>query len=526
MDRNNYAKIALSVVPRILSAMDRSEISDTFGCIDKPYWHYKISDFPSARCQEPILTLAILHENKFRNNIYFKNPMAKLWADAGLEFLSHIQNKDGSFNEWYPNERSFCATAFCTYSASETFRILGYRQTDYNSILNMLEKAGLWLGKNEENVSNQQAGAIAALYNIYKITGERKFKRYAEDKLTNIHKSQSKEGWIPEYGGADPSYLTVTIDFLGKYYKESNNNKTLEIVAPALKFLKYFLHTDGSIGGGYGSRNSEIKLPHGLEIFSKLNENARFLADGVHEKIMDTIHPGIMDDRYAFIYHVSYLQAFLEHKKSTPPSMPSKSKPDRLFDESGLFVRNQEYNIVINLKKGGVYKLHGNDRTFNDYGIIIVSGDKLLTTNWNNSSKYRKKENEIIVTGAFKDINTGKVLSPEKNILFRFFLLTGGRIQTATSWLKEVLRNKLITEAKDSQILYKRHFLLEDKKIIVTDEVQIKDEIKIDGIYLPSYFSSFYSPTSAFFDKCSLKTKDSIDIKELIDGPIKREFVF
>ena len=48
-----------------------------------------------------------------------------------------------------------------------------------------------------------------------------------------------------------------------------------------------------------------------LEIFSKLNENARFLADGVHEKIMDTIHPGIMDDRYAFIYHVSYLQARL-----------------------------------------------------------------------------------------------------------------------------------------------------------------------------------------------------------------------
>ncbi|MDP6527677.1 MAG: hypothetical protein QF858_02250, partial [Candidatus Pacebacteria bacterium] len=183
------------------------------------------------------------------------------------------------------------------------------------------------------------------------------------------------------------------------------------------------------------------------------------------------------------------------------------------------------YYVVINLKKGGVFRLYGNGRIFNDSGIIATTGDKILTTNCNDSSNYRRQGNEILVEGCFKEITSIKRLSPQRNILLRGFLLTMGGSPAITSRAKEFFRKKLILEAKDSRVLHKRRFLLDDSKVTVIDEVRLPEDLEIDAFYFPSQFSSSYSPTSAFFDQYSLIAGEVDDAEELREGPVRREFI-
>ena len=45
---NVFTEKGLEVAERILGLIDRDENSDTFGCSDRNYWHYRVTDFPSC----------------------------------------------------------------------------------------------------------------------------------------------------------------------------------------------------------------------------------------------------------------------------------------------------------------------------------------------------------------------------------------------------------------------------------------------------------------------------------------------
>ena len=46
------------------------------------------------------------------------------WAEATVYYWAKIQLKDGSFNEYYPNEHGFPPTAFSLYSSCEIYKRL------------------------------------------------------------------------------------------------------------------------------------------------------------------------------------------------------------------------------------------------------------------------------------------------------------------------------------------------------------------------------------------------------------------
>lgn len=522
MSRSAYAEIVLSLMSRILSSTDRNRLSDTYGCIDKAYWFYKTTDFPCARFQEPALTFSLLYKNKFDDNIYFGNKRIRDYVIAGMAYLAKIQNSNGSFDEWYPNEHSFCATTFSTYSASEAYKILSKEIIEKDELIEMFEKAGEWLLKHNEEISNQQAGAIATLYNLYQITGMEKFGKGCKEKLSVLREKQSNEGWFPEYGGPDLGYLTVTIDFLGKYYKESKDKNVIEIVNPALNFLKYFIHLDGSLGGAHGSRNTEFKLPHGFEIFSEVNENAKFIADSIANNIKATVNPSMMDDRYAFLYHISYLQAYLDYKPYDEEKI--KLNEMKTFNDSGLFVYNKEYYMIVNMKKGGVFRIFdGKRHVYDDAGFSGKLGDKIVTSHWNDSSRYKIKDNKIIITGNFKQVSSKKNLTPLKNVLLRTFLLTAGRSEKIALFLKRKLREELILQAKDIPIEYTRIIEMHEDKVRIVDELRNQKGLQLDNLFIAKKFQPSYVPTSCFFQYPDLASEDSKDYAKDLKKELKIE---
>jgi len=486
--REKYAEIVLSIVPRILSSIDDNLLSDTYGCVDKAYWFYKTKDFPCSRLQEAGLTLALLYFNKFKGNIYYNQPRIKELAIAALDYTIKIQHKDGSFDEWYPNEHSFCATAFVTYSMSEVCLQLGIKEAKY---LHHFEKGVSFLMKTKEDVANQQAGSLIAIYNLYLLTNNKKFINYSKRKLAILSKLQSEEGWFAEYGSADIGYLTVTLDCLGKYYSRSKDLQAFDMAKKALDFLKYFIHPDGSLGGVYGSRGAEFKFPHGLEIFSRYNEDAAYLAKRIYDSIDDTLNPAMMDDRYALVYNVSYLQACI-----TPGIFKDRMQKDKikLFKHSGLYiVDSKDYYFVCNLNKGGVYTIFRNGIRKDDSGIFVRQNGRLLTSQWQNSSRYMIEDNKIFIKGYLHEMFPIQRLSPMKNAVFRLFLSTIGRNAMIAQNFKTILRKLLILKSNKTSYRFERKIYL-DKFIKVID-MDFKGKI-----ISSSNIKTNYVPTSRFWN--------------------------
>ena len=173
-----YSNKALSQIPRLLSLLDRNQFSPTYGCFHRDYWLYKTSDFADAVRQFGVLALALVYKYDFPGNIYKGQPKIRDWAIAGLNFWTHIQHKDGSFDEFYPNERGWVGpTAFTTYSAIESFKLLN-KEIDKNTanrIIDAIRHAANFIsqGQSEQDfLANHHAMACLAVWKAYELLGK------------------------------------------------------------------------------------------------------------------------------------------------------------------------------------------------------------------------------------------------------------------------------------------------------------------------------------------------------------------
>jgi hypothetical protein len=502
--RELYSKVVIEEVPRLLSLLDRDEESITYGCFDRWYWQYKVIDFPCARFQEACLTLSLLYKNEYPGNLYRHNKKIRDWAFASMEFWSKIQNRDGSFNEAYPNEHSFVATAFSTYAISESLILLEGRK-EYNEVFEGLIKAADWLTRNDEILAtNQEAGAVAALYNVYKLTGEKEYLEDIERKLEIISDNQSEEGWFYEYGGPDFGYLSLGIDYLAKYYHRSHDERVTDLLKKSVSFLTNFIHPNGTIGGQYGSRNTEYLIPHGFEIFGRKFPLALAISD-IFLKSLATgngISPATLDDRY-FVYNgYSYLQAYDDYALREEEAKLPTGPINVFFPDSKLLVRRTEtYQTIVGAAKGGVLKIYDlktNKHFYSDSGFFgILANGKEVTTQWLDSDiEVVNSEERIKINGNFFLVSS-KRLSPLKTIALRGSGLCLGWSSTFARGIKKYLRGLLIRNAKKLPIEFEREIIFKEDHITVLDRVLSKE--KFDALYLGENFTPIHVSSSKYF---------------------------
>jgi len=426
MSKSIYADFILKNAPKVITQIDRDKHSITYGSCDRNHWHLKIRDFTSAILQQSGLTLALLYSINFEGNIYYKKENIKKWAESTVYYWAKIQLRDGSFNEYYPYEHGFPPTAFSLYSACETYKRLG--MTD-KYLVNKFIKTGRYLVKHiEEKAFNQEIASIAALYSLYSIVKENWILEGIEKKLTRILNLQSKEGWFPEYGGADIGYLSVALDMLSEYYFMSNDERVIKPIFNVIDFISYFVHPDETTGGEYGSRNTTYFLPNGIEVAIKLgntkaiaikdtlfycNKNKRFFMDSI-------------DDRYLSHYLLhSFLRAIEKEMTNTDiyvsDQLPFSTDHCRFFAESGLLcVKRQPYYSIVSLKKGGVIKVwKDKEEIFIDCGYRVNFGKgKVAATNWIDPVYQINYSNNVACVSGFMNTVKLKVSTPVMHIVF------------------------------------------------------------------------------------------------------------
>jgi hypothetical protein len=218
---NNHLK-------RLIGFIDNDPKSETFGCADRNYWHYKNHDYNNARYQEAALALAFFYLDK--DCFLYKNERLLNLIKGVIGFWAKNLNSNGSVNEIYPHEQSFCATSFSAYVITEAIELLKL-EDEATGRKDALVKSGKWLLKNGSwHITNQVAASALALFNIGKLTGHEEFTSEARKRVDRLLSESQQTGYFKEYGGFDIGYNTITMSILARYSQKTGNNEIISVL--------------------------------------------------------------------------------------------------------------------------------------------------------------------------------------------------------------------------------------------------------------------------------------------------------
>lgn len=287
---------------RILGFIDADAGSKTYGCCDRNYWHYKLNDYSNARYQEAclILAFAYLDESCFLH----KNGKILNLIKAIINFWFEKTNKNGSANEIYPYEQSFCATAFGAYIISETIELLGL---EISGLRKKMEKTGEWLEKNGNwHIANQIAASAIGLYNFGKLLNRDDFISESEKRTEYLLAQYDKNKYFSEYGGFDLGYASITMSCLSRLYQKTGKAGIFDCLKRSAENFDKLLDKYGNYDNISMSRNTAFVYPFGfksvkIEVLHKIK--AGLEADAI-------LNPDWLDDRYLIGLSNDYLMAY------------------------------------------------------------------------------------------------------------------------------------------------------------------------------------------------------------------------
>jgi hypothetical protein len=522
-DNNPYGSLVIGSIPKLMSMVDRNPFSPTFGCGDRAYWHYRtMTDYAAPVHQEAVLSLAIAASHAAADNPYRDSSELAATVEAGLEFWLQLQQRDGSFCEFYPGERSFVATAFTACAISETLLRLEGRidATLRERLLVGLAAAADWLDRHADIVVvNHTAGAIALLHNMVLLTDDPRFSRYREKKIDDLLAYQHAEGWFYEYGGADLAYLSLAVDYLALDYHRSRDERLRKSLDKALEFMRFFLHPDGSFGGEYGSRNAKYLMPHGIELMAAESDVAALLATYCRRRQLSGlgVSPVAMDDRYTAFFLNKYAGAWAD---AGPLPCVDEDRlnwsGNRIFPGAGLAIRKDatSYSVVA-ISKHGVVKSHmlgeGDAKGYVDTGYFAVFADgEIGVTQWLDLEAEHKIEADdgqmnISLGGRMTLFNASL---PMVNYLipFRIFLKIFARWSGFMEWFGRKIIKRMIVDQRPLPVEFARRLSLGEGRVDIVDSVRLQPGVKLVRLGRAACATSIHVASSRYWQKEDLDT--------------------
>ena len=405
--RDLYLSAAWTEIPRLLGAIDRNPFRPTYGCLDRQYWHYRTSSFPSQMYQEGALALAMVVRLPLPGNRWHADPRVRDLAVAALRFSVRSSHADGSCDDYYPFERALGAAVFSLQASARAVDLLGL---DDPEILAWLRRRADWLTRHQESgrLANHHALAALGLLRVAQLTGQSQYQEAAQEAIGRVIQWQSAEGWFDEYGGADPGYQTVTIDCLAKYRHATGDPRLDEPLGRAVDFARHFLHPDQSYGGEYGSRGTYHFYPHGMELLAAAHPAAADLADGILVSLRTGACAHFADDRMFTHRLANLIEAYVDWAPHRVVS-PSQAGQSRYFPRAQiLVVRDAGLETVVSAARGGVFKHFGLGPAITDAGLLVETDAGLLA-----ASQWHDLGRQVNLAGQYPDMDSPP-LPPEE----------------------------------------------------------------------------------------------------------------
>ncbi len=519
MNPKAYLDAALPQIPRILSLQDRNPFSRTYGSFDRDFWLHRTSDFPSSVRQMGAHILALVWAHRLEDNPYHRNPKVLEWCLAGVRYWLSLQHKDGSFDEWYPQERGWAGpTGYLVNAMAETYHLLkdAFPRELEKPFKDAIGRAGHYLVRYDEEfvLANHHAIAILPIYQAYLITGDEELLKGYERRFAEFAKYCYDEGWCLEYDGPDIGYLSGTISFLARLYAHVPDPRIERIVERAVEFSSYFLYPDGFFGGTIGSRETGHFYHFGYEFWAKkLPLAARMAEEGLTSlAAQKLVAPSAQEDHYVLYRIAEYLKAYLEHgaRPSGMPALPFEREDfERLFAKARIFIKkSSKLYTVVNLGRGGVIKAFDCEKrksVLNDSGWMARLADgRVVTSKWNDPLyRVSVEDDRLSVQGRGHYVVT-KLFTPLTMMAFRAFLLAFGWNAAWAYRIKAFIRRLLMVGARRAAIDFKRTIRLGRRTMAVEDRLTLSGRARVRDVYLGDEIPSRYVPQSRYFQSFEL----------------------
>ena len=477
----------LQTCRHLLSEQNRDPYTPSHGCFDRRYWGWKIADFPEATFQRNVYPLSWLLRKPDPDFRVGKDALFES-VQAGLSYTANIQHSNGSFDQAFPWEQSFGATAFLLYPLLEAYRVVesDCTQEFRAKIEGCLRGSAEFLCRHDERhgcISNHIAGAALSLFHCSDHFADARYQRRAWSLLEGLLEDQSEEGWFPEYGGADPGYQTLCLHYLAGIYRLRPDNRLREALRRAVEFLSWFAHPDGTFGGEYGSRRTAIFYPGGLAILAREIPLARsllcFMADSIAQGRTVTLNDvDIANIAPVLENYLTVLDSGMPDPVEENPVLPCRTDDARRdFVEAGIFVRGTgRYYALFGASNGGVLKLFDRRERkaiWNDGGYVgqTSSGEYVTTQVTDLDRTSRWADEEISLETDFYLLPRSSP-APLLFLLLRLMNLTFMRSIILGNWIKKGLVHFLINRRRPLPLKLSRTIKFGMKTVTVIDKIQ------------------------------------------------------
>lgn len=500
--RDEFAREALALIPKILTLQDRNRLSPTFGCFDRNFWHYKIIDFPSGMAQEFVWPLALAYSLDVPGNPYHRADALREWVLAGIHYAARSAHADGSCDDYFPYEKAGGAAAFSLLAGVEAYRLMGFED---DRAVEFFERRADWLAGHHESgrLTNHQALIVLCLDRMAELTGSDRWKQAREERLQRVLEWQHEEGWFQEYEGADPGYHTLTISLLAQIHENTPSPALRTALERAVAFAGEFMHPDGSFGGEYASRNTYNFFPHGFEVFGRHMPEAL----GINDRFLAGLRAGRgachADDHILGHHAWNFLLAwkdFVRERPATPP-LPASNKT---FTGCGLAIkRRPEAALYLALNKGGTFRFFSRGKCVaSDTGPTLrIRDGGVAVTHLVGNYTVKECEDTIEISGQM-GWSKHKAMTPLRLIALRAIMLCGGRF--FPDLVRKILQKVLITGKSAAPFTFRRTLKLQGAQLLVRDEVHAADWSKVEAAAIGVDQTSIYVVMSRTFQEAQL----------------------
>lgn len=489
---------------------DTDQTSRSYGIGDRYFWAWGLTDFGNATfqgCAHGLTRLWVsgLWPFDSTEDSFIKRIQAIF---KGTKFLTR---KDGSLEEAFPNEGSYCVTALVAFDLLVSIDLLSEKISDVQQqeFIEIVRPLIIYLTKSDEThaiISNHLATAVAALSRWDILVGDPKALKKAEHLLDRILNNQSEEGWFMEYEGADPGYQTLCLHYLADAHLQRRDLNLLEPIRRSIRFLQHFAHPDGSFGGHYGSRCTKFYYPSGiLAMVPEISEALvldKYMQKSISEKkvvglsSMDEPNLIPMFNCYAWSATLAKAKQATVNEENSVNLPCEREEPFRKnFKEAGILIdRGNDHYSIINYKKGGVvYHFLQKNLSIIDTGVVIrsSSGDLGSSHSFDHNQTLTIKDNRTMIKHRITAMPK-KLTSPLKFLVLRILCFTVFRSSRIREFTKRLLVKYLVTKPKAWPIWNEREILLgENLKIIdQCDSKRGYEKVEVKNPFVPIHMAS------------------------------------
>ena len=505
----------------LLGEWNRIGYSKNVGSLCREAWLYRFpAGFhpPTFQCAAYSLGRLFLFghpDNPFRNS----GPVLSALRSA-VCFTRSLQHRDGSFPEWYPSQRSFCATSYITAYLAMILPELGEDLAEEHR--DWLFRSGRWIAGNlRDDSSNQLAAAACALQFLSQWKKGEEFEPGKTRATDLLLARQHEEGWFSEYGGADPGYQSLTLDFLARIRSRSPSQRIDSGIMRGLEFLATAVLPDGTIPSVCSRRSTNFLMPFAIESLADRSPAAdvlrRRLLAGISAGMLPT--PSTVDPRYcAHLFLPSFVDAAMQGtcRAARENTRRGRAQADEIRETARVLpaarmacYSSRGLHAVISAFRGGAFQgfLEGEPPiSLYDAGYAIrVAGQWSLSSG---PSEFLPDDGQALLKGSGLEIRIsgrgaavpGRLLEPPG--FLRNAVLLGsavaGTIGMSDAW-ERYLKRAAFRDFPPSPFLFERRIRMGEEGIHVEDRIRNPARLRIDDFQTASLPLPSTQPSSQFF---------------------------